>query len=767
MGKTELLATGPNQLWSWGHHQAPRRATGHHPRRCTSQKRHVCAHLDKVPTVLDEPCIEKPFSDLACRGRNALYISIKTQETSSRRVRAHEKEIAMSDRPLIVHLLFHPQSSSARELARYIHTQLNEDAILPGLRIPTIFTATAADGGPLNGPALHHAKKNLVVVLADNYLVVDGSWASYAGAVWRKCAVAPDTRFVPVQLTPKAWPIDDRLREVSFARAYGFTSEDAQRDFVTRRVVIELCRFLCSLPQHGDNSIAPVTLFLSHTKLDLNVEPRVTLKFVEALGRGQPIKGWVDSGDIPLGSSFAEEIRKGVTETSLLVILTDRYATREWCREEVMLAKEHQRPIAVVDALTKYEARTFPFLGNVPRVRWNGDPQAGIDLLLKETLRSVHSGETLARFKKDGDWIFIRPPEFATLAGCAPTSTILYPDPPLGAGEKNRLKRLGIPVSTPMERLALERPVAGKRIALSMSESTDIARHGMDELHLDSTMLEISRYLLIKGATLVYGGHLGKEGYTQRLFELVRDHNDPDRYGSPVNRIVNYRGWPLSRLSIEARAEEHDAAEVNELPRPTDIDENLHPDFTVMPDPFPSDKSALHRFAWARGMTEMRSFQADSKRSGIAARIVLGGTFGPTEKVSEDGTTMRRWYSGRIPGVLEEVWLSAKEGQPVFVLGAFGGAARLVIDLLHGIDREEATWAYQKEVPFSTEMRHLYEDRGLGWVDYPEIAQLLKDKGVAGLNPLLEATESERLFESVDPLEIVELILLGLGKLKA
>lgn len=48
------------------------------------------------------------------------------------------------------------------------------------------------------------------------------------------------------------------------------------------------------------------------------------------------------------GSKFAEEIRKGVSETSLLVILTDNYATREWCREEVMLAKEHQRPIAVV-----------------------------------------------------------------------------------------------------------------------------------------------------------------------------------------------------------------------------------------------------------------------------------------------------------------------------------------------------------------------------------------------------------------------------------
>ncbi len=672
----------------------------------------------------------------------------------------------MPEQPLMVHLLFHPSSSSGRELARYVHTQLNEDAILPGLRIPTMFTPTKAGGGPPAGPAFNHAKKNFVVMLADNHLVVDGVWAKYVASVWQKCSAGSETRFVPVQLTSKAWPIDDSMREVSFARAHEFPSKDAQRAFVTRRVIVELCRFLCNLPQQGDTSIAPLTLFLSHTKVDLNVDPKVTLKFIEALGHDQPIKGWVDSGDIASGSTFSEAIRKGVSETSLLVILTDNYATREWCREEVMLAKEHQRPIAVVDALTKYEVRSFPFLGNVPRVRWNGDPQSGIDLLLKETLRSVHTGQTLARFKKNDDRIFTRPPEFATLAGLTGT-TILYADPPLGKGEKSRLERMGVPASTPLERLALDQPIAGKRIALSMSESSDIAGYGMDDLHFDSAMTEISRYLLIKGATLVYGGHLGKKGYTERLFELVRTHNNPELYGSHVSRIVNIRGWPLPRLTVDLKAEEQDAAEIIEIPRPADINETLHKDFTAAPAPFASETSAEHRFAWARGMTEMREFQADARRSGILARIVLGGTYGPTGKVAEDGTRTQRWYSGRIPGVLEEVWLSANAGQPVFLLGAFGGASRLVIDLLRGVDREEATWVYQENAPYSLEMRQLYEDRGLEWTDYPEIVKSLRGKGAAGLNPLLEPTENERLFESVDPLEIVELILLGLSKLKA
>jgi hypothetical protein len=91
-------------------------------------------------------------------------------------------------------------------------------------------------------------------------------------------------------------------------------------------------------------------------------------------------------------------------------------------------------------------------------------------------------------------------------------------------------------------------------------------------------------------------------------------------------------------------------------------------------------------------MTEMRAYQADRARSGVMARIVVGGTFGPTVKVSEDGTRKEQWYMSRIPGVLEEIVLSVQAGQPVFLIGAFGGVAKLVIDLIHGNDRGEATW---------------------------------------------------------------------------
>src|SRR6185369_9643140 len=77
-------------------------------------------------------------------------------------------------------------------------------------------------------------------------------------------------------------------------------------------------------------------------------------------------------------------------------------------------------------------------------------------------------------------------------------------------------------------------------------------RVGMFPDHLDAALLTISRHLLVRGATLAYGGHLGKEGYTAALFDLVRAHQQMSGF-PPVERIVNYAGWPLP-LTREQRA---------------------------------------------------------------------------------------------------------------------------------------------------------------------------------------------------------------------
>lgn len=718
-----------------------------------------------------------------------------------------------SKQPILVHIVFHPLSDLSRKLAEHVHGQLNGNPLAPGLRVPTVFSAFTAEGH-LRPLRLGQAEKDFVVLLADAKMNIDERWRNeYAEKVRKECEGA-GARFLPVQLTGGAWPMIPALNGTNFVRAClaapeaGKKSavecrcgkppeteeerqtrekreqeeaqlaaqrraEEVRRDLVVRRILVELCRFLTGLEIEGEENKdkkedIPVKFFLSHTKLDLKKEPLVTQRFIQHLTADQPIKIWVDSGDIEAGSKFADEIKKGVEGSlGLLVVLTDLYATREWCRREILLAKQKHQPVVVVDALTGGEERMFPFLGNVPSVRWDGDPEKCVDAILRETLRHLHTTALLKRVRKDGvDEVFTRPPELATLMGFKAGKEVLYPDPPLGREESDYLEGMKVPFSTPLQRLAEERTLKDTKIALSMSESTDIADQGLSLLHLEAAMLEISRYMLVKGATLAYGGHLGAKGYTQKLFELSQAHA-----GLEFERIVNYMGWPM-RPTDEMESDVISVAHIEKLPRPEGVNEEMHKDF--VPDPIPeaprpfafgADGSVLHRFAWARGMTEMREFQADRSRSGVKARIVIGGKFGPPEK-ARPGQPAEKWYAGRIPGVLEEVVLSVQAGQPVFLIGAFGGTARLVMDIMRGIDRTEATWEYQKRAPFAEEMRQMYKEQGLEWMDYPEITALLRsDKARLLVNPGLNGEEQDELYDSVDPHRMVELILKGLNQL--
>ena len=660
--------------------------------------------------------------------------------------------------PLLVSIVFHPESTAARDLALSIHGALNSDPLVPGLRIPTAFCPT--DGTRPQPLPFDLAQRHCVVVLADATLDAREGWSAYVGDQYERCE-RDGHRFVPLLLAESAYPLDPRLGGLSFAR---ICQVDAplQTAAAIRRVVIELSRFLSGDPG-APTDPAPVRVFVSHAKLDLDKPPRAAHAIVEHLRADQPVKAWVDSGDIASGSSFATAIADGIADTALLCVLTDSYASREWCRREILHAKAAQRPIVVVDALDRHEVRSFPYHGNVPVLRWSGDAAASIDLLLKENLHHVFTPLALERWRRPDDAISIRPPELATLVQVPAARTVLYPDPPLGREETELLERTGRSVATPLQRLAQQRRLDGTKIALSMSEPTDLGQRGLAQPHFDETVIDVSRYLLIEGATLAYGGHLGSGGYTLALAELIASHND-QKHLSPLDRLVNYVGWPLPRPTDAQVSEQKQGCRLVVVDRPADVDERLDPRLVAAPKEFVPASSPELRFAWARGMTTMRERQARD----VAARIVLGGVFGPTVGVAPDGTRSEKWYSGRIPGVLEELLVSVQANQPVFLVGAFGGVAGLVADLLSdpAATPEPLTWAYQQRAPHAAALPNLYRERRLPWLDYPDIVAMLRQRGITGINPLLTEAEHRELFRARDPMRIVELILRGLAKLR-
>jgi len=673
----------------------------------------------------------------------------------------------MSRTPLLVHLFFHPESSPARDLALHLFRALNDDAAVPGLRLPTVFGAEDGTGFPPVQHDLDEAERSVVVVLADDNMVVEPTvapgrqtWGSFVGDLWERCRASAH-RFIPFQLSDNAWPLDSRLDKTSFIRALQ-PDGDVRKASAARALVVELCRFIEG-EERGEGKRLPLQLFLSHAKQDVSVAPQAFTAIVEHLKLTQPVKTWIDSAEIEGGSLFSDAIEQGVSDAALLVLATKHYGSRPWCRKELLLAKKYQRPFVVVDALEGLDPRSFPYAGNVPRLRWSdGCADRAVDLVLKETLRHLHVKKVLERQKGAG-LVFTAAPELATVVRLPKGSSVLYPDPPLGDEELDELAPLGLQLETPLQRAAQGRPLSKMPIVLSVSESGDAERFGVTSAHLNAALLEISRQLLVRGACLEYGGHLGSEGYTVALFDMAKAYSAQSGL-PPAERIINDVGWPLplATLPIATRAKYQNVATFRRITRPPGVEALEPATFVDEPADFPPD-SPERRYAWARGMTSMRQAQTKSAR----ARILMGGKVGATLAVAPDGTRSVRWYSGRIPGVVEEALVSLQAGQPLYLIGAFGGAAKLVIDLIEGRSRSEFSWDVQKAAPHTEAMRALYEKHGPAWEDYDAMTGVFATAGVSGLASRngLTVDENRELFQSRDVTRIVELLLEGLTKL--
>ena len=651
---------------------------------------------------------------------------------------------------LVVHLLYHPDSDTARDIARALDWELFVDPALPGLKIPTVFTPERSTATPID---LGRAQNTVVVALLDACFAADPAWRRFAADTYEAC-VAAGQRFIPIALYKHAIPLDQRLAGVNFAPAWPEKGADLRR-FVLRWVLVELCRLFAPTPTQGTQ--LPVTLFLSHAKADLRTDPEVFAGLVAALNRCTPIGTWIDCANIPLGSPFADAIETGVQNTAVVVLLTDTFSSRPWCRREVLLAKQHDRPLVVVDARTRLTARTFPYLGNTPLLRWRTDPlstnaEAVIDLVLKETLRVLFAEHTLRQHPEaEGRSLLAHPPELVTAGDKA---RLLYPDPPLGIEELSLLKARGVDAITPLQAFARTHTLNGDVIALSTSDSDDLPLWGLSERHLNTAITEISRYLLIAGAQLAYGGHLQEHSKTFTLFDLITQHLPEAK---PPSLIRSYIGWPIP-LTIEDKAKHAMQGELIAIARPDGFDESQDAAFTVEPKWFDGD-TPRRRYAWARSMTKLRHrIIADTQ-----ARVVIGGKIGPPP--GRDGDP-RSWSLGRMPGVLEECLLSVEAEHPLYLCGAFGGATRLAVDLIEGLDRADATWDWHARAPHAEAMRDLYEAAG-DWQPWTDVVATFKDVGVEGLSAAnrLSPEENRRLFTATDPQEIVELILAGLSRL--
>ena len=206
---------------------------------------------------------------------------------------------------------------------------------------------------------------------------------------------------------------------------------------------------------------------------------------------------------------------------------------------------------------------------------------------------------------------------------------------------------------------------ATSRVAISISESPDMAVLGLSNEHLQDAMAELALSLLASGTSLAYGGDLCKDGFMELLFELLTRYQDHPRHSGKVG-ATDYLAWPvhirMTAGELAAFSAGHEgAARLIFLARNgsrLEQEQRLE-----LPSHEPDDDE------WAEGLTGMRVVMRQETR----ARIVLGG------RVAD--------YKGRMPGIAEEALLSLQAQQPVFLLGGFGGCARDVAETIGLVER--------------------------------------------------------------------------------
>lgn len=556
-------------------------------------------------------------------------------------------------------------------------------------------------------------------------------------------------------------------------------------------VVLAACRFVAA-------SGGSPTIFVSHAKADLPKTKSVAEKIRDYIRTKTVGEAFFDTTDLEHGRDLATQLEVATNGGILLAVRGDKFASRPWCVNEVHNAKRNKLAILTVEALESGEHRAHPYSGNGPTVVWRSRGSVAPIVLrtFVEWLRGRHFELEADRIhvKPPGTVVLKRPPELLDLAqgplrDTGPT-VVLHPDPELSVVERQVIRdarprmRLATP-STIYRGLSprvvppaaeepprdaasatalddatwIASPLAETEIAVSLSDvaELELAADGLTADHVRDATVSLARALLSSGAALAYGGDHRFGGYDALFAELVTAYN-----ASGVDRarlLISY----LSAFIPDSETQAGIAFTQRSLART--------PSYAALASlESPQASSELSAARRALFVSDMRRVMSRNS----FARVVIGGQTDPRR----NGASSGQGYGGAYPGVVEEAWRALEEGVPLYVIGGFGGAARVVAHALRNDAPPSALRAAEFLGDDLSEFRaHAAEfaadaDRitlGLP-ADLGEMASALRAHGIRHLASDsaavewngLNLAENEQLFRSQDPILLTSLMMKGL-----
>lgn len=666
--------------------------------------------------------------------------------------------------PLQLIFLWHRSDEVvAKPLAEYCFAMFSRDKEYPfsySMNLPVFMARSLDYEVPLIPP--FDTENTLIFPFLSANVAADDKWVD-----WLRDHVfvgQMGVEAIPIALDQDALYLNDDFGGINFIRSYEFEIS-MRMDWVFVAVANEVFRRVLSSDSLHD--MLSLKIFLSHRKQD-STGLNVAIAIKNFIDSKTTLQKFFDATSIEPGDDFAAIIERNVNDSSLLAIQSDGYSSSYWCQKEILLAKKKSVPIILLDVLECGEDRSFPFLANVPTIRLS-QPLEEKNILhilariLLETLRFRYVKylfDVLSSWRGIKDCTFYsRVPELPEIAEEKKNidgnvtkmdssiyygGTLIYPD------EREVLNMFSNVHVKTFEYMDID--LRGKKIGISISGPSLLnqTKMGLSSKHFKLLAQDMARTFLRQNATLIYGGDLRQDGFTEHLFEEARIVQD--RLKEKSCYVENYIAWPIYLKDEDEtkrwKVRYHTIAKMHHVEPAEDcLDLILNP--TVFLEP----ETEANRYVWSRCLTKMREEMIEK----CDARICVGGRCAG--------------YSGRMPGILEEILVAIKKEKPIFLLGGFGGISECICSKIENGKAvsfpNELTDSWQeKHTPGYSDLKAYYAKKNMDFHGYENVTVDL-DITFDNLRNGLTEAENRRLFRTRYVEEAFYLIEKGMKKLWA
>ena len=298
------------------------------------------------------------------------------------------------------------------------------------------------------------------------------------------------------------------------------------------------------------------------------------------------------------------------------------------------------------------------------------------------------------------------------------------------------------------------RPLAGMIVNLSISESNDSAGRGFPPAQVTRVTLQVVSALFGQGASLVFGHDWREDGVMEAVHGFAQQVQPPvpltteQSQSSRQPLLWNLVPWPdplrLSQDDLKCLAS---TLRVESAGLPEELTKYEKEARDKGPE------TPLYQYLRARGLTHLRHRLTEISR----ARLCIGGRKSGSE--------------GRYPGVIEEALLSLESRKPLYLAGILGGATHQLIQALRGESMPDGFCSPAKVHPYYSDPPipgQISETKTNAIVAPKVLWEEFRNHGIDGLakDNRLTNEENLRLFETTALDEVIQTVLIGLGRVQ-